>query len=275
MAARNITLKFGLISISAKKETAIEKAEGYKNLCVGGQPDGKGGLTPTHDGAPVTMPKTCDKCQVTIGDYSALVKGIKQGAGYAVVAQEDIAEAKKDTADQYKGLVDLIPHPAADFYAKTAPGESINYLTPADAANEDHYALLRKLITENPDVAFVSLHTPMSKTGLFVVNARDGVLVLEERARTQSLKPAPSVGGTVNDALYGMLLPMMEATKTPYDPDKYEDEYAKKIAELAANAVIVAGPAAADPTAPITPASDDDLMAQLAVLASAAKNKAS
>lgn len=267
MAARNLTLQFGLVSVSTKKETAIERAEGYKNLCVGEQPDGNGGLTAKHDGTPITMPKVCDTCDVKITDYAKLKKGIKQGAGYAVIDQEAVADAKAETVAQYKGVVNLIPHPAADFYAKTAPAESINYLTPADAANEDHYQLLYKMIAENPDVAFVSLHTPVSKTGLYVVRARDGVLVLEERARTQNLKPAPSVGGTVNDALYGLLEPMMRATLTEYDESKYEDEYAKKIAEIAATAEVVAGPVSESSSDTVTPKSDDELMAQLAALA--------
>lgn len=227
MAARNITLQFGLVTVPAKSEGAIEKKPDMSNMCLG-QPD-----MPEHPATPVTAPKTCAHCG-PIRDYTALKKGIKSGGSYTLVDQSEIAEAKAEFTAGYKGVLNLVPHPAADFLAATAPGESLNYLTPADASAAGHYKLLVRMVESHPELAFVGLHTPVSATNLFMLGVRDGVLVMEQRTRSQALKPAPSVGGDLNEGLYAMLEGALQAFITPYDADAYEDGYTKALQKMAA-----------------------------------------
>lgn len=262
-----VTVKLGLVSVACKSEGAIDKPEAPKNLCVG-QPGKE-----AHAPSPQMAPATCGTCG-PITDTSAIVKGFKQGDGtFAIVTQEDVAEAKETYTHEYKKKLDLVPHPAQQFYAATAPADGLNFLTPADAGSADHYQLLVKLVESHPEFAFASLHTPRSATSLFMLRTWGGVLLMEKRTRTQNLKPAPSVGGTINEALYAQLDGMLPMFVADYDPAAYEDKYVSALADMIATAeqVTPTGTTAA----PVMKISDDELMVKMAKLqaAIAAKKK--
>lgn len=259
MSARKITLQFAILSVAAKSEVAIEPKPEFSNLCIG-QPN-----KPVHDASPLKAPSQCDHCGPIV-DRDVLLKGLKSGGSYTIVKPEDIAEAKQEYTTEYKGVLKLVPHPIGEYLAKTAPGKSVHYLTPADAANADHYQLLLKLVREHPELAFVGLHTPVSATEQKMLTVRDGVLAMESRTLAAALKPAPSVGGTVNDAFYAMLEGSLGMFTTPYDEAAYEDRYSdalRKMIEDGETVSIDTGKAAAKPTKVL---SDDVLMEKLRAL---------
>jgi non-homologous end joining protein Ku len=259
MVQRNINVSLSLVSFAGKVEVAREPKPETRNLCVG-QP-GK----PAHDATLLKQPSMCESCgEVT--DRKVLVKGVKQGNTYALVQQDDIVEAKNDTAALYKGKVDLIGCPSADFLAQTAVGKNLYYLTPAAGA-EDQYQMVRQLVEKHPEVSFNGYYTPSSVAGLYVLSARSGVLCLEERTNEQGLKPVPQVGGTVGP-MYDLLEAVLDKIVTPYDPDAYEDKYALKLAQLALDATdsvtVSTGAKAATPLAVVP---DTDLAEKLRALA--------
>lgn len=268
MAARNITLSLGMVAMALKSEVAVEKPPETRNMCVG-QPGQK-----AHDAMLIVAPKSCTACG-DITDYAALVKGVKQGSSYAILQQEDVAEAKEEYSQQYKGVLNIVAHPAAQFLAETAPGDTLHYLTPADTATENRYKVMVKLVESHPELVFASLHTPSSATALFMLGVRDGVLVMEKRTRSQALKPTPSVGGEVNDAMYAQIEGMLPLFVTDYDADAYEDKYATALAELIANAETVTSgtETTAKTKAPAT-VTDEELLAKLTEWANASKTAA-
>jgi hypothetical protein len=265
MAARKITLQFGLLSVAAKSEVAITRPPTMSNLCSG-QP-GK----PEHEHLPVQAPKQCAKCG-PITDYDTLSKGIKTGSTYTLVDKEAIGEAREEYSGQYKDALSLVAHPAEQFLTATGPGDTLHYLTPADAGAADHYQLLTRLVAEHPELAFAGLYTPSSATALFRLTVREGVLCLEKRARQDNVKPAPSVGGVVNDALYAALDGMLPSLLTDYDPAAYEDKYGQALDAMLAEGETVALPGK-DAPAVAAKVSDDDLIAQMQKLAKGAKKK--
>ena len=262
MAARNLTIQFGLLTIPAKSDVAIIKqvSADMPNLCVG-QPD-----HPAHDALPLKAPKICTACG-PITDYTVIKKGIKQGSVYAVVEQEDVAEAKDSYAKLYKGALNLVPHPAEQFMNATAPGDTLHFLTPADAGGANHYQLLVKLIASHPEYAFASLYTPVSATALYMVRVREGVLMMEKRVRSQAVKALPSVGGEVNDLLFSQLEMILPTFATDYDPDEYEDKFESALATMleSAETVAIAGGEPTKAKAPVH-VTDDDLLAKLQAL---------
>lgn len=257
MASRNIRLDYGLMSLAAKIEGAVEKPPSFSNMCLG-QPEHD-----DHDPEPVKQPKTCPHCG-PITDPTRLVKGLKEGSSFKVITQEEVADTKEKFSGEYKKAINLLPHPAHEFLTRTAPGDSLYYVTPADKTGENVYQLLVKLLTEHPDVVLAGLHTPVSATSLYMLGVRDGVLTLEQRARTQALKPAPSVGGSVDDRLYEMLDKTTEALMTPYNPDDYEDGYATAIKEIAATREAVTVSTGSGKTATVVASdTEDSLRAKL------------
>lgn len=263
MASRNLSLQFGLISLAVKSEVAVEKATPMSNLCVG-QP-GKD----EHEATPVKAPRVCESCGPIV-DNTALVKGVKQGKAYTLVSQEEVAEAKESYASDHKGVVNLVPHPAQQFLGDTAPGDTLHYLTPADTNGAGHYQLLVKLVESHPELAFASLYTPVSATGLYMVRVREGVLVLEKRVRSQAMKATPSVGGEVNDGLYAMLEAALPTFVADYDAEAYEDKYQSALAEMLAKGEQVAITSTEGDATPVAAVSDADLMSKLKALAEAA-----
>jgi non-homologous end joining protein Ku len=260
----NLTVQLGLVSVACKSEGAIDKPDDPKNLCVG-QP-GK----PEHAPSPSMAPATCGVCG-PITDRGVLVKGFPSDNGYALVSQEDVAEAKETYANEYKKKLNLVPHPAQQFLAETAPADGLNFLVPADAGSADHYQLLVKLVESHPELVFASLHTPRSATALFMLRVKDGVLMMEKRTRTQNLKPAPSVGGTLNEALFAQLDGMLPMFVADYDPAAYEDKYVSALADMIATAEQVSTTPGTTTAAPVMKISDDELMVKLQALAGAKK----
>lgn len=257
--ARNASLTFGLVTMQVKLTSAKDKPISMRNLCVG-QP-GKD----KHDPKPVTQPMTCVDCGPVA--YDEIVKGIPNGDGFTLQSQDDVAEAKAEFASEYKKSLNFVPHPTADIMAKTGPGESLNYITPADAGGEDIYQMLLQLLSDRPGITFATLHTPVSATNLYILTARNGALALEQRTRTENLREAPVVGGTVNATLYPMLLASAEAMLTPYDPEDYEDGYQKHLARLAEEQSTVTTITPATPVVDV----ENDLRAKLqAMMAGAA-----
>lgn len=263
--ADSITFTLAVVSFPAKVEKATETAvtEGMRNLCVG-QPN-----KPAHDPVPVTMPKVCADCGPIV-DYSALVKGIKQGTTYAITTQEAVAEAKSDASAAFYRKVNLVAHDAQDYEADTAPSGKLYYVTPA-AGSEDQYQLAVAYIAAHPELSFVTKYTPRSAAGEYRIVVRHGVLVMEERVNGQKLKATPQVGGAANQQFLQMLEMSTPMIVTPYDRSAYEDEYVKKVAALAAAATDTVNLSkGATAEAPTVVQSDADLSAKLAALAAQA-----
>jgi len=262
MAARNITLQFGdLVSLPLKKESAIDKPQEFVNLCTG-QPD-----KPAHDPSPRRQPYVCEQCGPIV-DNERLVKGLKAGSSYVIMTQDEVAEAKETYASEYKGVLKLVAHPAAEFLAQTAPGESVSFLYPATDAIANQYQTLVAFITAHPELVFVGLNTPMSATSLFQVTVRDGVLIMAQRVRSQALKALPAVAGEPMEKLQMFLEMTLEDSLTEYDPTAYEDRYAQAIEALAAETDrTIAEIEGAPKTAPVAQGvSDADMLTKLAAL---------
>lgn len=259
MAARNINVVFGLLTIAGKSDVATVTTPSLAYLCVG-QPG-----HPEHDPIPRTAPYTCSACG-PITDNEVLKRGVKSGSTYTLVDAEEAAEAKAEYGKAYKGTLNVVPHPAQEFLTSTGEGKTLHYIVPAEASAAGHYQLMVKLITDHPELAFAGLYTPMSATSLYHLTVREGVLVLAQRTREQNMKPVPSVGGEVNDGLYAMLEGALDSFVTAYDPAAYESEYEAKLTELIEAGETISLSGDAKPEALRSIASDEDLMAQLAAL---------
>lgn len=254
MAAK-ITITCSLISFGAKLDTAVVTKESLRNLCVGAP-----GMA-AHPAKPLKQPSTCSDCGV-ITDYSAIVKGIPQGADtFAIVTQADVAQAKSEALTP-KGQVALVGNPSTDFLGSTSPGAKSYYVIP-DQGAENHCALLVKYVTEHPEITLTALYTPRSATGLYRLTVRDGALVLEERIREESLKPAPVQSGTADPAYYTALEGIIAATVKPYDPEAYADTYKTRLEALAAAAQVVGTESAPTTTKPTPVQGGDALLAAL------------
>jgi non-homologous end joining protein Ku len=226
--SRKALLTLGLTTFNVKITSAKDKPVEMKNLCKG-QPG-----EPAHAATPITAPKTCVKCG-PITEYDSLVKGVPSAdGGYIEQSQDEVAEARADTAEQYKGALNFQPHPTVQVMSETSPGDSLSYLSPADAGGHDAYATILKFVTEHPEVTLMTLHTPLSAVSQYILTVRNGVLALEQRTHGARLRDVePVTGGVVNPKLYKMLAATVDVLMTDYDADEYEDGFQKHLRTLA------------------------------------------
>lgn len=257
MAARKMTIEFGLMNLACRRESAVLADRKLTNLCTGQEGFEPHGPTPLRQD-----PSFCPTCGHV--DRDTLVKGEGSGSTWAVLEAEAI-EALSEKAVEFSEhtSLKLIVHPAEQFLAVTAPSGSVYYVTPEPTA-ADHYALLASVIGNHPELTFTGLLSLSTggKAKLFALSVRDGVLVLEERVREQSLKPAPEVTGTINEALLGMVETTLDQFVIDYDPIAYEDKYATVLASVLASAEVVS----TDSATSVPTQGDADIMAKLAAL---------
>jgi non-homologous end joining protein Ku len=271
MATRNLTVRYGdLVAIACKKEGAVQTDVDPVPLCVGGVGD-----KPEHEPTRRKAPMTCEHCGVLPPGNQGIVKGYPlDGGGFAILTTDEVAEAKATYTSEYKGEISLVAHPAAEFFAATAPGDSVSYLTPATDSVAGQYATMAAFIESHPELAFVGLNTPGSVTALFHVTSRNGTLVMEKRVRSQSLKPAPKFDAEPMAKLVMFLDMTLEDSLTPYDANAYEDHYKMAIEQLAEDtARFVADPGKVGAVSTPVGNSDADLLAKLDALSTLAPKK--
>lgn len=253
--AKGITLSLGLISTTVRVESAVEAAPTFKTVC-----EGQGGKA--HDPTPIKRPNTCATCgELPFGAPTAKAREV--GGGLVLVTEEEVAAAKAQHDDKFKGKFDLVAHKASEVDAATAQGEKYYQLVPeGDAAR---YAVLAALITACPDLAFVAMFTVRTRAAMFRLTVRNGVLLAEERVTRERLKPLPQIDAELNTQLLEMAMAYVPTTVTAFDVANYADGYLAQINALVASRDAVA---AATPLATVTPIrqSDEDLLAQLAAL---------
>ena len=256
--AKGVSLSLGLISATVRVESALDKPDSLRTLCVG-----TNGPMGTHSPLAIRNVTTCDVCG-PITDKTTLLKGKPVGDGFAIVDADAIETLKHDHDDAYKKSISLTVHPVDEVASSTAQGEKMYYLVPDGA--EDRYALFASMVEAHPELAFVGLYTVRSRASMFTLRSHDGILVLEERTRAENMKAAPEVTGTCNQALLGMAEQLLPAMVTPYDAAAYSDTYQAALDSLLAAAQVTEAGQAVLPIAAPKKDADADLLAALAAM---------
>lgn len=260
---KGVAFSVGLVTANCSINGAVEKAAGNVTVCCGDDAN-------PHDPQRISQVRRCADC----GDvaYTQLKKAREVGDGLVLLEAEEIIEAKSD-AEAFKTRAAMTPHPASEVYALTAPGEKVYYVTP-DPGNEVPYDILRTMIGNHPELAFVCQWTARSNASLFRVTLHKGVLCMTELVRPQSLKPVPQIEVEAPEAMKVMAEQVLQLPNvvTDFDPDSYADTYEDRIqALLATKQVLSAGGTAPTSTqAPSVPASQQAAMDALAAMLAAA-----
>lgn len=233
--AKGIALKIGGVGTTVRVEAATSKPETFHTVCCDG-----------HDPTRINAVTTCPVCG-PIADKTTLKKGKLVGDQYVIVEQAEIAELKKQHVDAYKKVIDLKPHPLADVMDATVQGESMYRLIPDGDAGAAGYALIAAMVEQHPDLAFVGVWAARTRTKVYVIRAKDGVITMEERVRPVNVKPAPEFDKVElgdaqkqatampwHDITTGMALFGLPDT-TPFNPDEYTDDYLDAVSELLSN----------------------------------------
>lgn len=261
--AKNVTLSLGLISAAVRVESAVSTTESFKTTCAG--QEGK----PAHALTAIKQPKKCEHCGEL--PFNAKLGSAREVSGGLVpVTAAEIAAAKAANDDLHKGKFNLVPHKADEVFALTGQGEKLYQLIPDGESSR--YALLCQLIASHPDLAFVAMFTVKTRAAMYVLRARDGVILAEERVAQDRLKPLPRLDTTVNDKLLAMASALLPDLVAPFNATAYEDGYLKAIDAIVSGREVVE----VAKVATVTPIrqSDEDLLAALAAMAKPKRKRA-
>lgn len=252
---KGITIQLGMIGFLVDIDGAVTRDDtGFKQVCLGDPASG-------HKPTPVKQSLTCPECGND--DRGSFKKAQVEGSEYVVVDADEIATAREESIGATKKVITLTAHPLEQVRTQTIQGDSAYYLAPSGA--KTGYNFVADILKRHgEEVALLGMWTPVSRTGLYEVRLYGDALVLEARARTESIK----VSGQgieelepANQAQVDMLLPMLTA---PFDPVLYTDVYKAKIEELLASKTAIEGAAVASKTGTKSaPAGTVDLTATL------------
>jgi DNA end-binding protein Ku len=211
-------ISFGLVSIPIKLFPATE------------QKDIKFRFLHKTCQAPLKYQRVCSACgqEVTQED---IVRGYEYESGRFVIMNEEDLEKIPDERTRTIDIVDFVALKEIDpvYFDKTY------YLSPNDAG-EKAYALLRKAMEETGKIAVAKV-VIRNKESLAVIRGYQNLLVMEtvfypDEIRNPELLPGFEREVKLHDNELKMARELIENLATEFVPDKYDDEYRKKLLEL-------------------------------------------
>lgn len=255
---KDVSLVFGQVIIPVNITNAVIRDESLSNICCGDS-------NKPHDAAGIRNNPACPVC----GNQDATTwrKGRKERDGSYVPV--DVTEVKQLQEEAVAGTKDMLTigwHPANDVLTKTAPGKGCYQLTPSKEGLRSFFDGVVDAIERHPELAFMTLWSPTTRSNQYQLTVQSGALVMVERVRAENLnltpQPATSVGQSDRDMLDQFVIaPKVSA----FDPTTYADSFKAKLEALIA--ARQSTPGAVLPSAPSAPAATVDLSSLLASLA--------
>lgn len=240
-----IVLKMGAVMAQVDINSGVEKEAALKTVCVGD-------AAIPHVPTPVRQSTACPGCGNS--QYDTFKKARVEGrSSFVLVEQTEVAETRANAVGMTKEIIELSAHPIEEVREQTIQGDgSVYYLTPSKPALAPLLDLLRDTLYRHPELAFMGLWTPSSRPNLYEVKLFGNTLVMESRARTESLKIIQQPAGDVAEVVQAQMDALLPTMTTVFDPATYADTYQEKLAALVASREAVDGVATEKGKATVT-----------------------
>jgi DNA end-binding protein Ku len=181
--------------------------------------------------APVHYRRVCSACGQEV-DQDDIVRGYEYEKGRYVIINEEDLEKIPDERTRSIDIVDFVNLEEIDpiYYDKTY------YLAPGDVG-EKAYALLWRAMSETGKIA-VARVVIRNKESLAVIRGlKNNILVMEtiyypDEIRGTRLLPGLEREVKLHDNELKMARELIENLATKFQPEKYDDQYRKKMLEL-------------------------------------------
>jgi non-homologous end joining protein Ku len=221
-----IVLKMGAVMAQVDINSGVEKEEALKTVCVGT-------ATP-HPPTPIRQSVACPDCGNGLRDTYKKAR-VEGRSSFVLVEQTEVAETKANAVGMTKEIIELSAHPIEEVREQTIQGDgSVYYLTPSKPALAPLLDLLRDTLYRHPELAFMGLWTPSSRPNLYEIKLFGNTLVMETRARTETLKIIQQPAGDVAEVVQAQMDALLPTMTTVFDPATYADTYQEKLAALVA-----------------------------------------
>lgn len=170
--------------------------------------------------------KTCVDCEDRIVKQEDIIKGYEYEEGKYVVFDEEDFEKIKTEKDKNITIEQFVDIKEIDLLYFDKP----YYVSPT-GGNAAFALLLTAMEQENK--AGIAKAVLGNKETLIAIRAKDGELLLNTLFFDEEVKknPAEKVKNEVKDSELKMAKSIIEAMTAPFEPEKYHDEYRKRLEE--------------------------------------------
>ncbi|MBB5172493.1 Ku protein [Texcoconibacillus texcoconensis] len=213
------SVQFGLVSIPIKMFAATEdKDVSFRTL---------------HEkcSTPIKYEKVCPVCEEKV-ENDDLVKGYETTNGdFVIVSEEEMKSLQQEADEKAVEIMDFIDIDEIDpiYFNRTY------YLGPNEGGSKA-YALLRKALSDTRKVGVAKMMI-RSKEQLALLRVYNNTLLVETLHYPDEIRAAEDVPGVpsdenISDKELKTAETLIDQLSTEFEPQKYEDEYRKKLLEL-------------------------------------------
>ncbi|KZE37424.1 Ku protein [Bhargavaea cecembensis] len=213
------SISFGLVNIPVKLHAATEDRDVK--------------LRQLHKecNAPISYKKVCTSCNAEVKPED-IVKAYEYTKGKFVVLDEDDLKAlKKENEDKAVEIVDFVKLEEIDpiYFERT-------YFLAPDKGGAKAYALLRAALGDSDKIGIAKIII-RQKEQLAAVRVYKNALMLEtihypdEVRKVEDVPNVPEAESVVKKEL-DVAMMLIEQLTTPFEPEKYKDEYREALLEL-------------------------------------------
>jgi DNA end-binding protein Ku len=179
---------------------------------------------------PVKMVRTCPHCNREVS-WDEVVKGVEYAKGKYVILENDELEAVSPDPNRAIEIIDFVELKEIDpiYFDKT-------YYLGAQDENNRAYALLRQALKESGKIGVAKV-TIRSKQSMAVIRVYGNCLVMEtifypDEVRDYKQIPYVPEESELPEKELKMAVQLIEQLTTPFDPEKYKDDYRTALEEI-------------------------------------------
>ncbi len=213
------SISFGLVNIPIKLHAATEdkdiKFRSLHKKC--------------H--TPIKYQKICPSCEEEV-NVDDIVKGYEVTKGkFIEIEEEELKQLEAEKGEKAVEIIDFIQLSEIDpiYFNRSY------YMSP-DGGGSKAYGLLRKALTESQKAGIAKIII-RSKEQLAVIRVFEETLLMEtihfpDEVRKASEVPNVPASNEVSKKEIDTAILLIDQLTTPFEPEKYQDEYRSKILEL-------------------------------------------
>ncbi|OAB46252.1 Ku protein [Paenibacillus glacialis] len=186
-------------------------------------------------GSPLSYVRKCPVCEKEV-EWEEISKGYEYEKGKFVLFEKEELEQLSDQNNKNITILDFVDLTEIDpiYFQKTY------YLSP-DQAGSNAYMLLMEAMRQSGKIGIAKISI-RSKSSLAAIRVLDECLAIETIFYPDEIRPVSQVPNlpehtVVNEKEMDMAKMLIEQLSTPFDPNKYTDDYRVALLQLIQNKV--------------------------------------
>jgi DNA end-binding protein Ku len=181
-------------------------------------------------GSPISYVRRCPACEVDV-NWDDISRGYEYEKGKYVLFEKEELEQLSAHAEKTINIIDFVDLEEIDpiYFQKTY------YLSP-DQAGGNAYQLLLEAMRQSGKIGIAKIAI-RSKSSLAAIRVMEGCLAIETIFYPDEIRPISQVPNLpenvqVNDKELTMAKMLIEQLSTPFEPEKYTDDYREGLLHL-------------------------------------------